>query len=138
MTNLNGENMATMDPYHVEKTELALYIENEGSLYPMKKTIIANMKRKIEQDKYDANLAVKGWLYWVNRGAVQYCKEFRVELIRCFPMAVRLAVAKDISEAEYAAIKAGEYGELKMKAKKPAAKTIKKTAKKTSRKRARP
>lgn len=60
-----------------------------------------------------------------------YCKEFRCEVIRTFPIAVRMAVAKDVAEETFAAIKRGEYGPLK----KP--KATKKAAKKSSKKVAR-
>jgi hypothetical protein len=70
----------------------------------------------------------------VNAGAAKYCKEFRIELIRTFPMPVRLAVAKDVAEREFDAIKSGEYGKLG-KLGKPATKTAKKASKKAPRKR---
>jgi hypothetical protein len=123
--------MAATESLEPEKTELALYIDNEGDLYPQKMAIIKSMKAKIERGKYDPKLAVKGWLYWVNAGAAKYCKEFRIELIRTFPMPVRLAVAKDVAEREFDAIKSGEYGKLE----KRTTKTAKKASKKAPRKR---
>ena len=120
--------------YHAEKVELALYIDNDGGLYPQKKSIIENMKRKVERGQYDSILAVKGWLYWVNAGAAKYCKEFHCDIIRTFPIAVRTAVARDVASETYEAIKRGEYGPLKRTAvKKTAKKTAKKVAKKTAR-----
>lgn len=123
----------TQDTYHAEQVELALYIENDGALYPQKKAIIESMKRKIERGQYDPTLAVKGWMYWVNAGAAKYCKEFHCEVIRTFPIPVRMAVAKDVAEETYAAIKRGEYGPLVKP--KTAKKTAKKIAKKAARKR---
>ncbi len=99
--------------YQAEKVELALYIDNEADLYPQKLAIIKNMTRKIEAGAYDPKLAAKGWLHWVNAGAAKYCKEFRCEVIRTFPIAVRTAVAAEVAEREYEAIKSGEYGQLK-------------------------
>ena len=122
------------DNYHAEQVELALYVENEGDLYPQKKAIIEAMKRKVERGQYDPKLAVKGWLHWVNAGAAKYCKEFHCEVIRTFPIGVRTAVAQDVAEETYGAIKRGEYGPLKKStAKKAAKKTSKKAAKKTAR-----
>jgi hypothetical protein len=117
--------MASDMSYQAEKVELALYIDNESALYPQKQAIIANMKRKIERGEYDAQMAIKGWLHWVNAGAARYCKEFRCEIIRTFPISVRTTVAAEVAEREYEAIKSGEYGPLK-NAKKPAKKAVKK------------
>ncbi|MFA5053870.1 MAG: hypothetical protein WC565_07415 [Parcubacteria group bacterium] len=36
------------ETYHAEQVELALYIENEGDLYPQKKAIIENMNPQPE------------------------------------------------------------------------------------------
>jgi hypothetical protein len=126
--------------YHAEQVELALYVDNEGELYPQKKAIIENMKRKVERGEYDPKLAVKGWLHWVDAGAKKYCKEFGCEVIRTFPIAVRTAVAQDVADETYKAIKAGEYGPLtkpgsKKTAKKASAKKAKKSTKKAARKR---
>lgn len=121
--------------YEAERVELALYIDNDGQLYPQKKAIIENMKRKVERGEYDPKLAVKGWLHWVDAGAKKYCKEFGCEIIRTFPIAVRTAVAQDVADETYKAIKSGEYGELKKHAVKPAKKAAKKTTKKAARKR---
>ncbi len=122
--------------YEAERVELALYIDNDGQLYPQKKAIIENMKRKIERGEYDPALAVKGWMHWVDAGAKKYCKEFGCEIIRTFPIAVRTAVAQDVADETYKAIKSGEYGELKKAAPaKSAKKAPKKGAKKAARKR---
>ncbi len=122
--------------YEAERVELALYIDNDGQLYPQKKAIIENMKRKVERGEYDPKLAVKGWLHWVDAGAKKYCKEFGCEIIKTFPIAVRTAVAQDVADETYKAIKSGEYGELKKAAPaKSAKKAPKKGAKKAARKR---
>lgn len=120
-----------LEQWQTEITELGLYIDNEGSLYPQKQAIIANMKRKIEAGTYDQVKAVTGWMHWVAAGAQKYAKEFKVELIRTFPVMVRWAVARDVAKREYAAIKSGEYGELKKRAPKvPAKRATKKASKK--------
>jgi len=124
------------ETYHAEQVELALYIDNEGDLYPQKKAIIENMKRKVERGEYDPQLAVKGWLHWVNAGAAKYCKEFHCEIIRTFPIAVRTAVAQDVARETYEAIRRGEYGPLaKRQPAKPTRKSTKKSTKKAARKR---
>jgi hypothetical protein len=50
--------MAATESLEPEKTELALYIDNEGDLYPQKMAIIKAMKAKIERGKYDPKLAI--------------------------------------------------------------------------------
>lgn len=57
-------------------TELELYIENDGSLYNQKKSIIANLEKKIRKGIYDEAKAAKLWLYWVDAGARKYVREF--------------------------------------------------------------
>lgn len=116
--------------WQTEITELALYIDTEGSLYPQKQAIIANMKRKIEAGAYDQVKAVAAWMHWVGAGATKYAKEFRVELIRTFPVIVRWAVARDVARREFENIKAGEYGELKPRLPKVAKKAKAKATKK--------
>jgi hypothetical protein len=100
--------------FDVEEIELLLYADNESSLYPMKKAIIANAKKRIEAGTYNAELGIKGWLYWVDKAAQQYCKEFGCAIKQTFPLSSRREVAKEISEREYAAIIAGDYGALKV------------------------
>lgn len=105
--------MANAQDFEPEKTELLLYIDNESSIYNQKKAIIENMKRKIGQGKYSPEAAVKGWLYWVDAGARQYCKENRCDLRATFPLPLRTAVAKEVSIREKELIDNGEYGPVK-------------------------
>ena len=93
------------------KEDLMLYITNTVELYPMKESIIQNMAKKIEKGTYDPELAVKGWMNWVDLGAKQYIQEFNVpgNEPRLFPRELRLAVARDIAEEEADKIKSGEY-----------------------------
>ena len=72
--------------WQAEETELELYIDNEAELYPQKKAIIASMKKKVEHGEYDPFLAIKAWLYWVDAGAKRYCAEWKVPIIRTFPI----------------------------------------------------
>lgn len=63
-----------VDKHMVE--ELDLYMENESSLYPQKKSILANIQRRLKSGKYDHALAPKLWGYWVTSGAKKYGQEF--------------------------------------------------------------
>ncbi len=90
-------------------TELKLYMENEGKLYPQFKSIITNIKRKIKSGKYDAHKAPKLWLYWVDAGAKMYCKEFGCNIRTMFPKYKREWVAAQMAKDEYEKIKEGEY-----------------------------
>jgi hypothetical protein len=103
------------ESFHAEQVELVLYADNESELYPQKKAIIAAMKARIEKGQYDPELAVTGWLHWVDEAAKRYVKEFKVDMVRTFPIQCRRDAAKEIAEREYEAIKSGEYGALAMK-----------------------
>lgn len=103
------------EEWNAEKEELILYADNESELYPQKKSIIANLKKKIEAGKYDKALAPKLWLYWLDKAATKYCKEFKCEVIRTFPMQVRKAAAEEVAKREHQAILNGEYGEVSVK-----------------------
>ena len=104
------------ESFHTEQVELVLYADNESALYPQKKRIIANMKERIEKGTYDPELAVVGWQHWVDEAAKRYVKEFKVDMVKTFPIQCRRAAAKEIAEREAEAIKSGEYGALEVKA----------------------
>lgn len=57
-------------------TELDLYAENTSELYNQKKSILANIRRRIKSGKYDHSLAPKLWMYWVDATAKRYVREF--------------------------------------------------------------
>lgn len=105
--------MANGNDFEPEKSELLLYLDNESSIYNQKKAIIENMKRKIGQGRYSPEAAVKGWLYWVDAGARQYCKENRCDLRMTFPLPLRREVAKEVAIREKELIDNGEYGAVK-------------------------
>lgn len=91
----------SMDKVAVD--ELVLYIENDGDLYRQRTSpIIANMKRKFKKGTYDAELAVKAYMYLVDDGAKKYAKEFGdgVKWNIMFPKAERMEAAKQL-EAKY-------------------------------------
>jgi hypothetical protein len=56
--------------------ELDLYAENTSELYNQKKSILANIRRKLKSGKYNHALAPKLWMYWVDAAAKRYTKEF--------------------------------------------------------------
>lgn len=98
--------------------DLELFMENTSSLHQQFNSIIANLKRKMESGKYDPKLSPKLWLYWVEEGVKAYAKEFSVNPKAQFPMELKKALAERFSKHYDAAVKNGEYGELKVKEKK--------------------
>ena len=61
----------------VMERELELFIVNDANIYRQRiQPIIKNMQRKSKAGKYDAELAVKGFMYAVNDGIKAYNKEF--------------------------------------------------------------
>ena len=92
-------------------SELELYIENTGELYPQKKAIIANIKRKLKSGRYNHTLAPKLWLYWVDAGAKRFLKEFRCAGVRMqdiFPRPVRVHIATRLADEYLGLIERGE------------------------------
>ena len=93
--------------------DLELFMDNTGSLQPKFKSIIANLKRKMESGKYDPKLSPDLWMYWVEDGVKAYAKEFEVNPKKQFPMELKKALAETFAKRYDKAIKDGEYGELK-------------------------
>ncbi len=61
----------------VAARELTLYIENDASLYRQRvQPIIKNLARKMKKGTFDAELAVKGFMYAVEHGLKNYKKDF--------------------------------------------------------------
>ena len=77
--------------------ELDLYAENTSELYNQKKSILANIQRKIKSGKYDHNLAPKLWMYWVDAASKRYRKEFGGGP-ETFNKATREALAKELAD----------------------------------------
>jgi hypothetical protein len=96
------------------KTELELYMDNEGRLSNQKEGILKNILRKMKSGKYDHNLSPKLWMYWVDEGAKMYAKEFGGEAKTLFPKPLREALAKDIADHEKGLIEEGNYGHIKV------------------------
>ncbi len=78
--------------------ELDLYAENTSELYNQKKSILANIKRKIASGKYDHSLAPKLWMYWVDAAARRYTKEFGSGGSVIFNKATREHLAKELAD----------------------------------------
>jgi hypothetical protein len=82
-------------------TELDLYAENTSELYNQKKSVLANIRRRIASGKYDHALAPKLWMYWVDAAAKRYIKEFDhpgVRIDAVFNKATREALAKELAD----------------------------------------
>ena len=61
----------------VAARELTLYIENDSTLYRQRvQPIIKNLARKMKKGSFDAELAVKGFMYAVEHGLKNYKKDF--------------------------------------------------------------
>lgn len=91
--------------------ELELYIDNDSVLYRQKDAFLANIHRKMKAGKYKPTEAAKLWMYYVDRGAKQYAKEFGTasEWNRMFNRATRVHLAERYAREEHAMIQRGEY-----------------------------
>lgn len=80
--------------------ELALYAENEFSLYQSRALpIIANLARKKRRGIYDDGKAIKAWLYLADDAAKKYAKEYSVEDGRpIFDLATRWEAARELRD----------------------------------------
>lgn len=96
----------------VEESELDLYADNTGELYPQHQAIILNLKRKIAAGRYDASKAYKLWEYWYTNAAKRYAKEYSVgsDWSKIFPAIIRRKLAKERARDEHVKILNGEYG----------------------------
>lgn len=96
--------MATPSYDPTAARELELYIENDGELYRQRTSYVDNMKRKMRNGSYDPAKGTKLWLYWVEKGAQKYQREFgsggtdRNRFI--FDLPTRWHVAKRVEEHE--------------------------------------
>jgi hypothetical protein len=84
-------------------TELDLYIENTGDLYPMKQAIRENLKKKLRKGVYDAKKAIVAWGHWVEAGARAYAKDYAepAKWSVLFPKPLRDKLSERIAEREY-------------------------------------
>lgn len=93
--------------------DLILFADNDGALYRQKTSIIANMHRKMKAGKYDPELAVKLWMYFVDAAAKKYAQDLRESgsWNKIFPRPVRLEAARHYAKTEHRRIQDGEYSE---------------------------
>jgi hypothetical protein len=101
---------------YVAARELQLFAENDHDLYRQKEAFIKNVARKMLAGRYKPSLAPKLWIYFVDRAADAYARQFGHSGARgkaMFPKAVRQRVARLIAAQEAAAIRGGEYGQLR-------------------------
>jgi hypothetical protein len=89
--------------------ELVLYADNDSSLYRQKEAFLANMHRKMKRGTYDHAKGRKLWMYYVDRAAKQYAKEFGGTWNKDFPRSDREEAAREYEAGEYRAIQNGEY-----------------------------
>ncbi len=78
--------------------ELDLYAENTYELYNQKKSILANIERRLAKGTYDYSKAPKLWMYWVDAAAKRYEKEFGTPGAKIFNKATREALAKELAD----------------------------------------
>jgi hypothetical protein len=83
------------------KTELDLYLENTSELYNQKLSILTNIRRRLDKGTFDVSKVYKLWMYWVDRGARMYVKEFGIPGQKVsdlgFNKATRTALARELA-----------------------------------------
>lgn len=78
---------------------LGLFAENTSELYNQKKSILANIQRRLKKGTYDHALAPKLWMFWVNNAAKLYRKEYEGSTYQeTFNKATREALAKELAD----------------------------------------
>jgi hypothetical protein len=82
----------------VELEELDLFANNTAELYPQKQAILQNIERRLDKGTYDPAKAPKLWLYWIDRAAKDYSREFPGAH---FSPATREALAQRMAHREY-------------------------------------
>ena len=93
--------------------DLFLYADNTNELYPRKKTILANLLRKILKGTYNPALAPKAFEYLMNDAAKRYVREMghASEWGRggAFTAPTRRLAARLMAEQEEYPLTHGEY-----------------------------
>lgn len=81
----------------VGSSELVLYIDNTGELYPQRRAILKSLATKKRKGVYDAELGKRAFLRLVTAGAKRYVKELRIDQPwnRAFTVADRDEAAAD-------------------------------------------
>lgn len=98
---------------NVALRKLELYINNDGQLYKDKKSYIKNLMTKIGQGKYDFNRSIDLWMFYIEKGAKKYAKEFSIgsDWSITFPKPLRRELARKFAKDFYDEMKEGEYNE---------------------------
>lgn len=89
--------------------ELILYADNDSHLYRQKDAFLSNMYRKMKSGRYNPELGRKLWMYYVDRAAKQYAKEFGGTWNKLFPRSERLKAASVLESRERRSLESGEY-----------------------------
>jgi hypothetical protein len=89
--------------------ELVLSADNEGSIYHLKKAILANLGKKVTKGTYDTAKAPKAWQPFVDRAAKLYAEGFGSAI---FDAPTRRLAARMIAVQEGNMLKRGEYSDL--------------------------
>jgi hypothetical protein len=94
-----------------EAQELVLYADNDHALYQQKDAFLQNAYRKMKKGTYSPTLAVKLWMYYVDRCAQKYAKEMGGGSAwhKMFPKPVREEAARYYAQSEAAKLHKGEY-----------------------------
>lgn len=89
--------------------ELVLYTDNDYELYRQKDAFLANVHRKMKAGRYDVEQGKKLWMYYVDRAAKKYAREFGGVWNKMFPKSERLKAAAHYEREERHLIERGEY-----------------------------
>lgn len=98
--------------------ELKMYIDNDSQLYRQAQAIHKNYVNKNAAGKFNRDLAAKGFMHLVDRGAKKYFQEFGSKGQKwndMFPKPTRMYVAKELVKEFEAEMKLGNYDSLLMK-----------------------
>ena len=102
---MEGRKQSGYETDEIAVRELVLYAENDGELYAQSyEPISKNLAKKYEKGSYDPELAIKGWMYFVDAAAKKYAQDFGGVWHQMFPKTERLMAAQEIAEswlAEY-------------------------------------
>jgi hypothetical protein len=94
--------------------DLLLFLDNESDLYQQKKSIAANLLKKLEKGRYERERAKDAWMYVVERAAKKYADEQgrARDWARIFVPATRDMVASELESRWLENAKAGRPDEV--------------------------
>ena len=87
-----------------ESRELALFIENDGTLYRRHITpVINNLKKRYNAGTYDKSKAIDLYYYIATAGAREYCRQFAnvEDAPQIFDVTARYTAAADLESFFY-------------------------------------